>query len=594
MEVIHQGAIEWVKECAQLCEPDKIVWIDGSEEEKERLTKEAIATGELVELDQKKWPGCVYHRTAENDVARTEHLTYICTSLKEDAGPTNNWMSPLEGYRIATKIFRGAMKGRTMYVIPFSMGPVGSPFSKIGIEITDSIYVVLNMRIMTRVGAEVMEALGTAGEFTKCLHSKADLDEKKRYILHFPEDNTIWSVGSGYGGNVLLGKKCLALRLASYLAKKEGWMAEHMLILGIEEPNGRIQYITGAFPSACGKTNLAMLVPPPGLKKKGYRIWTVGDDIAWMRIDTDKRLWAINPETGFFGVVPGTNSKTNPNAMATIRKNTIFTNTVLGANGDVWWEGCDWEPPQPAFDWRGRPWSPDMVDENGKPVLGAHPNSRFTVPISQCPSASFRLDDHHGVRVSAILFGGRRARVAPLVYEAFNWAHGVFIGATMASERTAAQYGKLGEVRRDPMAMLPFCGYNMADYFEHWLRMGVRMKNPPKIFHVNWFRTDENGEYLWPGFGENLRVLEWILARCRGEVDAVRTPIGYVPRPEDLDLTGLKISKAKLKKLLEVKREDWFEEIEGIAEFFKQFNQRLPIEMWAQLDALKRRLEEME
>jgi len=596
MNIIHQEALAWVQEMANLCQPDEICWIDGSEEEKKRLEKDALATGELTKLNQTQWPGCVYHRTNPNDVARTEELTFICTALKEDAGPNNNWMSPLTAYRKATELFKGSMKGRTLYVIPFSMGPVGSPFSKIGIEITDSIYVVLNMRIMTIVGEEVINQLGTAGIFTKCLHSKADLNPKRRLVLHFPEDNTIWSVGSGYGGNVLLGKKCLALRLASHMAHEEGWLAEHMLIMGIEEPNGRIQYLTGAFPSACGKTNLAMLVPPDGLRQKGYRIWTVGDDIAWMRIDTDGGLWAINPESGFFGVIPGTNLKTNPNAMATIRRNTIFTNVVLGENGDVWWEGSDDEPPQLARDWMGRPWKPGLKDDKNSPVLGAHPNSRFTAPISQCPTSSFRRQHHHGVPVSAIIFGGRRARLAPLVYESFNWQHGVFMGAAMASERTAAQYGTIGEVRQDPMAMLPFCGYNMADYFEHWLRTGLRMKRKiqPRIFNVNWFRTDENGNFLWPGYGENLRVLEWILARCRGEVDAVQTAIGYIPRPEDLDLTGLDLPPDNLEKLLRVNHEDWLEEANRIENFFKQFEDRLPTEIWAQLEGLRRRLDVMD
>ncbi|MBN2468614.1 MAG: phosphoenolpyruvate carboxykinase (GTP) [Deltaproteobacteria bacterium] len=596
MKVIHQEAVEWVEELTQKCQPDEVVWIDGSEEQKEQLEEEAFATGELVKLDQGKWPRGVYHRTDPRDVARTEESTFICTTLKEDAGPTNNWMSPLTAYRKADEVLKGSMRGRSMYVIPFSMGPVGSPFSKIGIEITDSIYVVLNMIIMTIVGEEVVTELGTNGIYTKCIHSKAGLDPKKRLILHFPEDNAIISVNSGYGGNVLLGKKCLALRIATHQARNEGWLAEHMLIMGIEEPNGRIQYLAGAFPSACGKTNLAMLVPPRSMQSKGYRIWTVGDDIGWMRIDTDGGLWAINPESGFFGVLPGTNEKTNPNAMATMRKNSIFTNVVLGEDSDIWWEGCDWEPPQPAWDWKGRPWKPDMKDESGVPIVGAHPNSRFTAPISQNPSSSFRREHHHGVQVTAILFGGRRARLAPLVYEAFNWQHGVFMGGIMASERTAAQYGAIGEVRRDPMAMLPFCGYNMADYFEHWLRMGVRMKRKmrPRIFHVNWFRTDENGDYLWPGFGENLRVLEWILARCRGEVEATSTPIGYVPRPEDLDLDGLDMSETVVKDLFQVNHQDWLEEANGIEEFFKQFGDRLPTEMWAQLEGLRRRLDVME
>jgi len=573
-----------------MCGPDQIVWIDGSEEQKERLTQEAASTGEVVVLDQEKLPGCLYHRTAINDVARTEDLTYICTTLREDAGPTNNWMAPADGYRKAKEIFSGSMKGRTMYVIPFSMGPVGSPFSKIGVELTDSIYVVLNMLIMTHSGAAVLKQLGKDGEFTKCLHSKAELDIKRRLILHFPEDNAIWSVGSGYGGNVLLGKKCLALRIASYLGKREGWLAEHMLIMGIENPEGRVEYIAAAFPSACGKTNLAMMIPPEGLKVKGYRIWTVGDDIAWMRIDTDGRLWAINPETGFFGVAPGTNSKTNPNMMKTIMRRTIYTNVVLTPENNVWWEGGDGEPPAEGIDWQGRPWKPGMKDAKGQPVLGAHPNARFTAPLTQCPSHSFRTEHHHGVPISAIIFGGRRAHLAPLVYESFDWEHGVFVGATMASERTAAQFGKIGEVRRDPMAMLPFCGYHMGDYFDHWLAMGRKMANPPKIFHVNWFRTDEEGEFLWPGFGENLRVIEWILDRCRGEADAVKTPIGYVPSVNSLDLTGLELSRDALAKLFAVNRDDWYDETENVTSFFQQFGKRFPRALWDQLEQLRQRL----
>jgi phosphoenolpyruvate carboxykinase (GTP) len=586
----HRELQEWVEEMARMCQPDRIVWIDGSEEEKQRLTAEAVGTGELVAMNQEKYPGCYYHRTAVNDVARTEDLTFICTQLREDAGPTNNWMSPEEGYRRAGEIFKGAMKGRTMYVIPFSMGPVGSPFAKIGVELTDSIYVVLNMRIMTHVGETVLKQLGAGGEFTRCLHSKADLDIKRRLILHFPEHNTIWSVGSGYGGNVLLGKKCLALRIASHLGKREGWLAEHMLIMGIEDPKGRIEYVAAAFPSACGKTNLAMLIPPEGLKVKGYRIWTVGDDIAWMRIDTDGRLWAINPETGFFGVAPGTNSKTNPNMMKTIARGTIYTNVVLAKDGSVWWEGGDGDPPAEGLDWKGNPWKPGLKDADGKPVVGAHPNSRFTTPLAQCPSASFRTEHHHGVPISAIIFGGRRAHLAPLVYEAFDWEHGTFVGSTMASERTAAQFGKVGEVRRDPMAMLPFCGYHMGDYFEHWLDMGKRMTHPPRIFHVNWFRTDENGKFLWPGFGENLRVIEWILDRCRGEADAMKTPIGWVPTAESLDLTGLDVSRETLEKLFNVNRNDWFQETEGVASFYQSFGNRLPRALWDQLESLRLRL----
>ena len=586
----HKELNKWIRQISALCHPDRIVWIDGSDEQKDQLTKEAVATGEMVELNQQKLPGCFYHRTAINDVARTEHLTYICTRKQEDAGPNNNWMPPAEAYAKAKGYFRGSMKGRTMYVIPFSMGPVGSPFSKIGIELTDSIYVVLNMLIMTRVGDAVLEKLGTDGTYTKGLHSKADLDANKRMILHFPEDNAIWSVGSGYGGNVLLGKKCLALRIASYQAKEENWMAEHMLIMGIEDPSGYIGYIAAAFPSACGKTNLAMLIPPKGLQVKGYRIWTVGDDIAWMRVDTDGSLWAINPETGFFGVVPGTNSKTNPNAVATIKKNTIFTNVLLKKDRTVWWEGADGRVPKVGTDWTGKPWKPGQVDEGGNPIRGAHPNSRFTAPISQCPSITNRIEHHHGVPISAIIFGGRRATTAPLVYEATTWQHGVFIGATMASERTAAQYGKQGEVRRDPMAMLPFCGYNMADYFRHWLKMGKLMTRPPKIFHVNWFKTDENGNFLWPGYGENLRVLEWIIGRCRSKVDAVQTPIGYIPSMKDLDMTGLKFPKNALKKLFEIKKQEWLAEVEGQRKFFAIFGKNFPKELMQEHHALEKRI----
>ena len=581
---------KWVKEMTALCGPDKIVWIDGSEEEKKRLEREACKSGEMIRLNKKKLPGCLYHRTAQNDVARTEHLTYICTRKKADAGPTNNWLPPGLAYRRARKIFKGSMRGRTMYVIPFSMGPIGSSFSKIGIELTDSIYVVLNMRIMTRVGSEVLKRFGTDGEFTRCLHSKAQLDINKRMILHFPEDNTIWSVNSGYGGNVLLGKKCMALRIASYAARKEGWLAEHMLILGVESPNGQIEYVAAAFPSACGKTNLAMLVPPKGLERKGYRIWTVGDDIAWMRVDSDGTLWAINPETGFFGVAPGTNSKTNPNAMATINSNTIFTNVLLKPDKTVWWEGGDEPPPLKGIDWKGHPWQPDMVNENGKYVVGAHPNSRFTAPAKQCPSISYRIDQHHGVPISAIIFGGRRAHLAPLVYEAFNWQHGVFVGAIMASERTAAQYGKVGETRRDPMAMLPFCGYNMGDYFAHWLAMGKKMKKPPKIFHVNWFRVDEKGKFMWPGYGENLRVIEWILERCNNKVSARKTPVGYVPKPNDIDMTGLNLSAGTMKNLLNIDKREWQKETKYVAQFLKKFGRHLPKEMLQEYNSLAKRL----
>lgn len=589
----HAELIRWVREMALLTKPEKVVWCDGSEEEKKRLEQGALASGELIELNQQKLPGCFLHRTALNDVARTEHLTFICTSKKEDAGPNNNWMIPKEAYEKAAAIFSGSMKGRTMYVIPFCMGPIGSPFSKIGIELTDSIYVVLNMRIMTRMGKEVLNALGSDGVFTKGLHSCADLDINKRLILHFPEDNTIWSVGSGYGGNVLLGKKCLALRIASWLGKKEGWQAEHMLILGIEKPGRPIEYVAAAFPSACGKTNLAMIVPPDGLKYKGYKIWTVGDDIAWLRIDSDGRLRAVNPESGLFGVLPGTNSKTNAIAMQTMRRNTIYTNVVLAPDKTVWWEGGDGPPPAEGIDWRGQPWKPGMKDKDGKPVLGSQPNSRFTAPITQCPTYSARMDDPQGVPISAIIFGGRRARQAPLVYQSFDWNHGVYVGAQMASERTAAQYGAQGEVRRDPMAMLPFCGYNMADYFQHWLNMGKKMKTPPKIFHVNWFRTNHEGQYLWPGFGDNLRVLEWILDRARGQGEAVETPVGFIPKPNAIDLKGLELSPEAMEELLSLDQEAWLSDLKSQEEFFAQFGDRLPSEIKNQLQELRKRLSQV-
>ncbi len=580
---------DWVDEMAVMCQPDQIVWLDGSDAERIRLEKEAVALGELTPLHPEKYPGCFYHRTNPNDVARTENLTFICTKNKKDAGPNNNWSSPEDGYRKAGEIFKDSMKGRTMYVIPFSMGPVGSPFSKIGIQLSDSIYVALNMRIMTRMGAGVLKALGEKGEFTKCLHGKADVNPERRLILHFPEDNAIWSVGSGYGGNALLGKKCLSLRIASWLAKQEGWLAEHMLILGVEK-DGKTEYITAAFPSACGKTNLAMLIPPEGLKHKGYRVTTVGDDIAWLRVGEDGRLWAVNPENGFFGVAPGTNSKSNPNALASVGKNTIFTNVVLGEDKTVWWEDGEGEAPQPATDWLGNPWKPGQKDQDGKPVKGAHPNSRFTAPVSQCPSVSPKFNDMKGVPISAIIFGGRRASLAPLVYQSRDWNHGVYIGATVASERTAAQYGVQGEVRRDPMAMLPFCGYNMADYFAHWIAMGKKTPKRPAIFHVNWFRKDENGKFLWPGFGDNLRVLEWVLARSRGEGEAVETPIGFIPTEDAIDQQGLDLPKGTMKKLLAVRKEDWKAELPGHQEFFAKFGDDLPKEITEQYRELEKRL----
>lgn len=579
----NKKVLDWLEEMKALVKPDQVVWIDGSKEQLDDLRAQATATGEMIELNQEKLPGCYYHRTAENDVARVEDRTFICTTDKEDAGPTNNWMAPSEAYPMMKKLFDGAMKGRTMYVVPFIMGTKGSPFSKVGIELTDSIYVVLNMDIMTRMGKDAMDEIGENGDFVKCLHSKKDINPEDRYIMHFPEDNTIWSVNSGYGGNVLLGKKCLALRIASYMGHKEGWMAEHMLILGIENPQGEIKYVAAAFPSACGKTNLAMLIPPSILK--GYKVWTVGDDIAWLRINPeDGRLYAINPENGFFGVAPGTSSKSNPNALATTMSNTIFTNVLLKDDKTVWWEGHDDQAPAHATDWTGKEWTPDSG------VKGAHPNSRFTAPARQCPCISKEWENPNGVPISAIIFGGRRAKTAPLVYESFDWNHGVFVGATMASETTAAAAGAVGVVRRDPMAMLPFCGYHMGDYFQHWLDMGPKIKHAPKIFHVNWFRRGDEGEFLWPGFGDNLRVLNWIIERCEGKVDAKKTEIGYVPYKQDLNLEGLDISDEVMDEILSVKKEYWIEDIQNQREFFAKFGDKLPKEIKNQLEALESRM----
>ena len=577
---------EWVEQMAKMTQPDSIVWIDGSEEERERLTKQAVSTGEMMELNSEKLPGCLYHRTAENDVARVEHLTFICTSKKEDAGPTNNWMEKSAAYAKLGTLFEGCMKGRTMYVIPCIMGPAFSEFSKVGIEITDSIYVVLNMRIMTRMGKVAMDMLGDSPNFVKGLHSKGELDPEKRFICHFPEDNAIWSIGSGYGGNVLLGKKCFALRIASWLGRKEGWMAEHMLILGVEDPSGNIQYVSAAFPSACGKTNLAMLIPPEKYREKGYKVWTVGDDIAWLRIGPDGRLWAVNPEAGFFGVAPGTSMKSNPNALLTCQKNTIFTNVALTPEKTVWWEGMGVPAPAHAIDWKGNEWTPDMGTK------AAHPNSRFTAPANQCPCISKEWENPAGVPITAMIFGGRRAKVAPLVYQSFSWEHGVFVGATMASETTAAATGAVGVVRRDPMAMLPFCGYNMGEYFQHWLEMGKKIPNPPKIFNVNWFRVDEEGHFIWPGFGDNLRVLLWILARCNNEVDAVESPIGYLPKPEDIDLEGTEITPEVLKGLLSIDKEAWTQEVEDQKTHLERF-EKLPKELWEQYNALAARIAKM-
>lgn len=587
----NKKVLQFVDEAVALAKPDKVVWIDGSEAQLEALRKEAIASGEMIKLNDEKLPGCLYHRTKPNDVARVEGRTFICSRRKEDAGPTNNWMDPEEMYKKLKAIAKDSMIGRTMYVIPFSMGAVNSPFAKIGIETTDSIYVVLNMAIMTRIGQKVLDRLGDSEDVVRGFHAKCNVDENERYIVQFPEDNAIWSVNSAYGGNVLLGKKCFALRIASYQGKNEGWMAEHMLILGVEKPNGETKYVTAAFPSACGKTNLAMLIPPEIYTQKGYRVYTVGDDIAWLRVGADGRLYAINPEAGFFGVAPGTNEKSNPNALASTRKNTIFTNVAINPEDNtVWWEGLTKTPPARLIDWKGNPWTPDMKDADGKPVKAAHPNSRFTAPAINCPCISSEFEAPNGVPISAIIFGGRRAATTPLVYQSRSWDNGVFVGSIMASETTAAAAGAVGVVRRDPMAMLPFCGYHMGDYFQHWIDMGKKIKVQPKIFNVNWFRTDSEGHFIWPGFGDNMRVLDWILKRCEETVDADETAIGYVPKPEDINLEGCGVDKETLKGLLKVDTETWKKEAEGIKEFYKKFGDRLPKELNDELAALESRL----
>lgn len=587
----NKKVLQFVDEAVALAKPDKVVWIDGSEAQLEALRKEAIASGEMIKLNDEKLPGCLYHRTKPNDVARVEGRTFICSRRKEDAGPTNNWMDPEEMYKKLKAIAKDSMIGRTMYVIPFSMGAVNSPFAKIGIETTDSIYVVLNMAIMTRIGQKVLDRLGDSEDVVRGFHAKCNVDENERYIVQFPEDNAIWSVNSAYGGNVLLGKKCFALRIASYQGKNEGWMAEHMLILGVEKPNGETKYVTAAFPSACGKTNLAMLIPPEVYTKKGYRVYTVGDDIAWLRVGADGRLYAINPEAGFFGVAPGTNEKSNPNALASTRKNTIFTNVAINPEDNtVWWEGLTKTPPARLIDWKGNPWTPDMKDADGKPVKAAHPNSRFTAPAINCPCISSEFEAPNGVPISAIIFGGRRAATTPLVYQSRSWDNGVFVGSIMASETTAAAAGAVGVVRRDPMAMLPFCGYHMGDYFQHWIDMGKKIKVQPKIFNVNWFRTDSEGHFIWPGFGDNMRVLDWILKRCEETVDADETAIGYVPKPEDINLEGCGVDEETLKGLLNVDTETWKKEAEGIKEFYKKFGDKLPKELDEELSALESRL----
>lgn len=590
----NQYVNDFVKKYQDLFTPDEVVWVDGSKEQHKLLTCEAIAEGEVIKLSNSLLPGCLYHRTDPNDVARVEDRTFICSRDKDDAGVTNNWMDPKEAYEKLDGIAKGAMKGRTMYVIPFSMAKIGSPFARYGIELTDSLYVVLNMMIMTRVSDKVYDRIQD-DDFVKGIHSKVDLNAENKYICQFPEDNVIYSLNSGYGGNVLLGKKCFALRIASYQGWKQGWMAEHMLILGVEKPNGETKYICAAFPSACGKTNLAMLVPPQIYTEKGYKVWTVGDDIAWIR-KKNGVFYAVNPENGFFGVAPGTNAKTNPNALATTRRNTIFTNVCFNAkNNTVWWEGSKIDPPTRAYDWQGRAWNANMRDADGNPVKGAHPNSRFTAPAKNCPCLSKEFENGRGVPISAFVFGGRRARLAPLVYEARDWEHGVFIGATMASETTAAAQGKVGVVRRDPMAMLPFCGYNMCDYFDHWFKMGQRVANPPKFFHVNWFRTDENGNFIWNGFGDNMRVLDWIVKRCEGEVEAKETPIGFMPYPRDINIDGMEnFDVNKLTSILDVNVKEWKKEAAEITEFFKKFGDKLPEKLNKQLRILKSKLREAE
>lgn len=597
----NKKVLDFVQESAELAQPDKIVWIDGNPDQIKALKEEAVKSGELIKLNEHLLPDCYLHRTKVNDVARVEDRTFICTKNEEDAGPINYWMDPGQAKELADEIARGSMKGRTMYVIPYSMGVVGSSFAKYGIEVTDSIYVVLNMNIMTRVGKSVLNKIGKNGDFIKGFHAKCNVDADKRYIMHFPEDNLIISVNSAYGGNVLLGKKCFALRIASWLGKNEGWMAEHMLILGVTFPDGEKKYVAAAFPSACGKTNLAMLIPPKHYADLGYKIETLGDDIAWIRVGDDGRLWAVNPENGFFGVAPGTNEHSNKNALESTRRGTIFTNVALNTDDmTVWWEGLSKELPQHCIDWTGKPWNPAKYDKKDKSTCAAHPNSRFTAPAGNCPCISDKFGKENGldaVPLSAIIFGGRRASTTPLVYEARDWNHGVFIGSAMSSETTAAAAGAVGVLRHDPMAMKPFAGYHMGDYFGHWVEMGKKIKNPPKIFNVNWFRTDKDGNFMWPGFGDNMRVLEWILKRCSDTpVDAEETAIGYVPKPEDIDLTdldyeicaGKKFGVDDLTAILSVDKEKWAKEAEEIEGYYNgTVKSRIPQELWDCLATLK-------
>ena len=580
----NKAVLSWIDEMTAITKPDKIVWITGEEDQISELREQAVREGILIKLNPDKLPGCYLHRTDPDDVARVEDRTFICCEKEEDAGPTNHWMEPKEMYKKMYALADGAYKGRTMYIIPYSMSIIGSPFAKYGFELTDSIYVVLNMHIMTRVGKAVCDALGDDTGFIKGLHCQCNLDKDNKYIVHFPQDNTIISMNSNYGGNVLQGKKCFALRIASNLCRQEGWMAEHMLILGIQNPRGEIKYISAAFPSACGKTNLAMLIPPEGLQRWGWRVWCVGDDIAWLRVGKDGRLWAVNPENGFFGVAPGTSMKSNPNALISTHKDTIFTNVALDlSDNTVWWEGLNKTPPARAIDWRGRPWTPQS------PEKAAHPNSRFTAPARNCPCLSPEFDNPEGVPISAIIFGGRRAKTAPLVYQSFSWQHGVFIGSIMASETTAAATGQVGVVRRDPMAMLPFCGYHMGDYWQHWLDMGKKIPKPPKIFNVNWFRTDEDGNFAWPGFGDNMRVLQWIISRADNEIGAAETALGYEPNTHDIDMEGLDMSMYDMRRLLSVDRDLWLKECEDARAYYEKIG-KVPPELYSELDALEMRL----